>query len=58
MAKTIKGREDATIDANRPIKSVSGYEEMEKLIEMYKVSNPVKYELKKEELERKLAKLK
>jgi len=33
------------------------YLQFEKIIESYKVSNPVKYELKKEELARKLAAL-
>jgi hypothetical protein len=36
----------------------SAYEELEQIIEAYKKSNPVKYELKKEELAKKLAALK
>lgn len=43
--------------AKRPANPSDKYLEMERIIENYKVSNPAKYELKKDELAAKLAAL-
>ena len=50
-------KEEKTVEKAESVKESEAKKQFRKLIEIYKVQNPVKYALKKAELERKLANL-